>query len=322
MKERNELARAINDLPDDLLLEAEQTVRTGKVIKFRRFVAAAAVIALLSVTAGAASAGITWDKNKVSRQYLIDKFGGIYEEYYNGPESMGFEKLEITLPLEVTELPEENMEILRELTWRAGLASQGEAVDFYVRHRNGHYSIPDMPFDSFESLKDVEKLLGIKLDLPDAVRENLELGTENNWSYVWVRVYARPTGTEKTLEPAKLEIEFDLGRYAENGDADGIITLALTQEAAQEGMLVEGYSYEKEGEWWQEEATVGGYALELYGNDPQEGFDGVARAVYTSGGIGYEISARRYADIPFVSPNWPYYDTAKEMLLSVFAEGE
>ena len=29
MKERNELAWAMNDLPDDLLLETEQTARTG-----------------------------------------------------------------------------------------------------------------------------------------------------------------------------------------------------------------------------------------------------------------------------------------------------
>ena len=45
MKERNELARAMNDLPDALLLEAERPPLTGKVIKFHRFVAAAAIIA-------------------------------------------------------------------------------------------------------------------------------------------------------------------------------------------------------------------------------------------------------------------------------------
>ena len=52
MLERNELARALTELPDDLLLETERTARSGKVIKFRRLIAAAAVIALLGVTAG------------------------------------------------------------------------------------------------------------------------------------------------------------------------------------------------------------------------------------------------------------------------------
>ena len=61
MKERNELARALTDLPDALLLEAERPPLTGKVIKFHRFVAAAAIIALLAVTAYAASVGITWN---------------------------------------------------------------------------------------------------------------------------------------------------------------------------------------------------------------------------------------------------------------------
>lgn len=318
MKERNELARAMGELSDDLLMEAEIVAQPRKIIKFRRLIAAAAIIAMLAVSAGAVSAGVTW----VSRQDVIDRFGGIWEEYYDGPDSMGFEKLEITLPLEVTELPEENMAILRELTWRAGLSSQGKETDFYVRHRNGHYSIPDMPFDSFESLKDVEKLLGIRLDLPDAVRENLELGTENNWSYVWVRVYAKPTGTENALEPVRIEIEFQLDEVAENGSAYGNITLALTEEAAWEGMLMNAYSYEKEGSWWQEDASVGGYDVELYGNDPQEGFDGVAGAVYTSGGIGYKIGARRSADIPYYSPSWPYYESAKELLLSLFADSE
>lgn len=319
MKEYD-IAHAMTDISDELLLEAENAGRRRKPIRFRRLVAAVAVIAALAVTAGAVSVGITWNKNKVSRQDVIQTFGAIYEEYYDGPDSMGFEKLEITLPLEVTELPEENMEIIRRLTQQAGRGNQGEEVDFYVRHRNGHYTIPEMPFDSFESLKDVEKLLGITLDIPDAVRENLEIGSQNNWSYVWVRVYASPTGPEKTLEPVKLEIEFGVGQYAANGAASGTITLALTEEAAQEGMLVESYSYEKEGSFWQEELTVGGYAVNLFGNDPQEGFEGAAGAVYTSGGIGYLIRSRWYEDASDYSR--PRFDSAKELLLSLLAEAE
>ena len=321
MFENNELARALTELPDDLLLEEAQVTHRKKPLKFRRLIAVAAVIALLAGTVGAVSAGISGKVERVSYLDLIQRYGGIYEEYYNDP-SLGFDKLKYSVPLEVTELPEENMEILRTLTWRSGLGSGGEAVDFYVRHRNGHYSIPDMPFDSFESLTDVEKLLGITLDLPDIVRENLEVVSEFGSPYVWVRVYARPTGTEKTLEPVKLELSFGLDEVATNGQATGSITIALTEEAAREGMLIESYSYEKEGAIWQEELTVGGYAVDLSGNDPQEGFDGWAEAVYTSDGIGYSISARRDADIPYYSPNWPYYDSAKEIVLSLFADTE
>ena len=321
MLEHDELARALTDLPDELLLEAEQTAKPRKTIKFRRLIAAAAVIAMLAGTVGAVSAGISGKIERVSYLDLIERYGGIYEEYYDDP-SLGFDKLEYSVPLEVTELPEENMDILRTLTWRAGLGSDGEAVDFYVRHRNGQYSIPDMPFDSFESLTDVEKLLGITLELPDIVRENLEVVTEIGAPYVWVRVYARPTGTEKTLEPVRLELSFGLDEVASNGQATGSITIALTEEAAQEGMLIESYSYEKEGAIWQDELTVGGYAVDLSGNDPQEGFDGWAEAVYTHDGIGYSISARRDADIPNFSPSWPYYDSARELLLSLFADTE
>ena len=321
MFENNELARALTELPDELLLEEAQVTHRTKPLKFRRLIAAAAVIVMLAGTVGAVSAGISGKVERVSYLDLIQRFGGIYEEYYNDP-SLGFDKLKYSVPLEVTELPEENMEILRTLTRQAGLGSGGEAVDFYVRHRNGHYSIPDMPFDSFESLKDVEKLLGITLDLPDIVRENLEVVSEFGSPYVWVRVYARPTGRSKTLEPVKLELSFGLDEVADNGQATGSITIALTEEAAREGMLIESYSYEKEGAIWQEELTVGGYAVDLSGNDPQEGFDGWAEAVYTHDSIGYSISARRDADIPYYSPSWPYYDSAKELLLSLFADTE
>ena len=332
MKERKNLSRAMTELPDDLLLEAEAVARPRKVIKFRRLVAAAAVIAMLAVTVGAVPAGINEIAEslpariselveKVSYQYLIQRFGKIWEEYYTDP-TLGFEKLEFTVPLEVVELPEENMEILQRLTEQAGRQTPGEAVDFYVRHRNGHYSIPDTPFDSFASLKDVENLLGIPLELPEAVRENLETVSEFGWPYVWVRVYARSTGTDGALEPAKLELSFGLEEVATNGNATGTIVIALTEETARDGMLIEAYSYEKEGSIWQEAQIVGTRDVTLFGNDPEEGYDGWAEAIYIQDGIGYCISARRDGDIPHYSPNWPYYDSAKEIVLSLFADGE
>ena len=119
MKERNELARAMNGLSDDLLLEAEQTTRTGRVIKFRRFVAAAAIIALLAVTVGAVSLGFTWKVEPESGEELVEKYGEIAWDYYkdNG-STMNFEKLEYSIPLGRVELPEAGMMRLRNILYR------------------------------------------------------------------------------------------------------------------------------------------------------------------------------------------------------------
>ena len=115
---------------------------------------------------------------------------------------------------------------------------------------------------------------------------------------------------------------FGLEEVATNGNATGTIVIALTEETARDGMLIEAYSYEKEGSIWQEEQAVGTRDVTLFGNDPEEGYDGWAEAIYIQDGIGYCISARRDGDIPHHSPNWPYYDSAKEIVLSLFADGE
>ena len=77
MFENNELARALTELPDELLLEAEHTARPGKTIPFRRLIAAAAVIALLAATVGAVSMGMNWNTEQVSRQDMIEEYGAI-----------------------------------------------------------------------------------------------------------------------------------------------------------------------------------------------------------------------------------------------------
>lgn len=323
MLERNELARAMTELPDELLLEQEWTARPTRIVKFRRIIAAAAVIALLTVTVGAVSAGITWQQSKKTAEDLIQRFGAIHEDYYETPNGiLDFEKLEFTVPLEVKELPEQNMETIRNLTRRWENKAQGEDMDFYVQNYMGHYSIPEKPFITLWTLADVEAFLGITLDLPDTLRTAIEQECARYDGLVWVRIYAGTAEAEGNLEPAKVEISFQVAEYATNGQANVTIAVALSEEAAREGMLVETYSYEKEGAFWQEEQTVGGYAVNLYGNDPEEGFNGSAGAIYTSGGIGYHISASRDADIPYYSPGWPYYDSAREMLLSLFADVE
>ena len=323
MKERIELARSMTDLPDDLLLEAEQAVQPRKVIKFRRFVAAAAAIALLAVTAGAVTVGIDWTLKKVSRQEMIEEFGPIYEEYYDDP-TLDFEKLETNLPLETVELPEENMGKIKELTQRMTQEKGGNEVDFYVQIHGESYSIPENPFVSNWSFADVENMLGITLDIPNALRTML-METDPPAGFapmVNVRLYARTSKATGDLEPQKVVIYFNLSCFSGLGQAMGTITVPLTEETAWEGMLVEFYSYEKEGPIWHEERTLGGYAVQLIGKDPQEGYDENVAAAYTSGGIGYEFHAHWRGDDPDYFPDMPYYASAMEILLTFMPDSE
>lgn len=318
-----EIARALTDVSDDLLLEAEHAGAPRKTVKLHRLIAVAAIIAMLAVTVGAVSAGITWSLSRESAEDVAEKYGGIALDYYKDYDgSQDFEKLELTLPLEVVELPEQNLEKIRALTQRLDDADRSEEVHFYVQDHKGYYSIPEDPFVSLWTLTDAENLLGITLDIPDPLRKALQTTTEDGDAAVWVKIYARAAETGGAPEPAKVEISFQLTGYATNGGVTGGITVALTEEAAREGMHVLHYSYESEGAFWQEEQTVGGYAVTIFGNDPEEGFDASAGAVYTSGGIGYCISAHRDADIPYYSPRWPYYDSAKDMVLSLLTDAE
>lgn len=320
MKEYD-IARALTQVSDDLLLEAENAGRRRKPIKFHRLIAVAAVIAMLAVTVGAVSAGLTWSVTKERGEDVIQKFGGIALDYYKEYDgTQSFDKLELAAPLEKVELPEQNMEKIRALTAQLSHVDRGEVVDFYVQNHIGYYTMAEVPSKSFGSLADVETMLGIGLDVPEALREAIQ--SEQDDSIVWVRVYAKAPEAADTLAPAKIVVSFQLTGYATNGGASGSITIPLTEEAAWEGMLVVSYSYEREGAIWQEEQTVGGRELVFFGNDPEAGYDGWAEAVYTEGGIGYCISARRDADIPHYSPGWPYYDSAKEMVLSLLTDGE
>ena len=109
MFENNELARALTELPDELLLEAEQTAQPGKTVKFRRFLAVAAVIAMLAVTVCAATMGITWNVGKE-----IHESSDFAMEYYKDNDgALDFEKLEYTVPLGVKQLPDWNMTEIR-----------------------------------------------------------------------------------------------------------------------------------------------------------------------------------------------------------------
>ena len=300
MMERNELARAMPELSDDLLLEAEQTARPGKIVRFRRLAAAAAVAALLAVTAYAAAVSITWTVEQEPGEAVVEKFGNIALDYYKDYDgTQSFDKLELTVPLEQVQVKEDSL--------------------------RGLWTHPDRQWDlsqrrdrimvGFWSLADVEELLGIELAVPEQVRTAIQKGAELYEDQpVCLRVYTEPEDTQSYV---KLVIDYRLEGYSTNGTVDGTITIALTEESAREGMRIECYSYEKEGAIWQEEHSFGGRTYMIFGNNPEAGYNGWCHAAYAEGGIGYSIDAYRYADIPYYSPNWPYYDSARDMLLSL-----
>lgn len=347
MKERNELARAMTDLSDDLLLEAEAVARPRKVIKFRRLVAAAAVIAMLAVTVGAVSVGLNWKVEPESGESLVEKYGEIAWDYYKDHDStMNFEKLEYSIPLGRVELPEAGMMRLRNILYRHWNLTQlmdyqnavelGEdqefwfdasVTDFYLQDFANAYGVSQDVGPCFATLEDVEELLGMKLKVPEALREAIRSESEKYGSGLDLRIFTGQTYAEVrelkgNADPVEVIVNWQLSGYCTNGIVNGTIIIPLTDERAQNGIQGLHYSYEKEGAIWQEAQIVGTRDVTLFGNDPEEGYDGWAEAIYIQDGIGYCISARRDGDIPHYSPNWPYYDSAKEIVLSLFADGE
>lgn len=344
MKERMELARAIGELPDDLLLEAEQTARPRKTIKFRRIIAAAAVIALLAVTVCAASMGITWSVGKETHNS-----SGFSQDYYKDYDgTLDFDKLEWSMPLGVTELPDWSMTELRsrlrfhwDLTQLEEYAEYHDApadsnffydsedVDSFMESFISRYSISKQVISSFETLEDVERMLGIDLDVPDALREAIRAESEKGYGRVLsVRIntadtVAQVTEELGTAEPTGIMIRYELRHYCMNGHVSGIIAIPLTGEEAQKGLEGLSYSYsEKEGAIRQEEQTVGGRDVTFFHNDPVEGYDGWCEAAFVQDGIGCIISARWEHDVPRYSDNWFYCDSARELVLSLMEDGE
>ena len=337
MLEHNDLARALTELPDELLLEAERPVRHRKPVKFRRLIVAAAVIAMLAVTVGAVSMGISWNTEQVSRQDMIREYGAIYEEYYDGPDSMGFDKLEYTIPLEVVELKQRNMDGLKDLLRRHwNLTQLEDYADFYDPEPKREFVYDSIQADyflmdfmarynlnrvvySFESLEDVENMLGVLLDVPQELRTMIREPAKYETSKVWIQIYtgiteAQAAKTKGSAEPTKVLVHIQYNMADTRAQAIGTIVIPLTEQTARDGIQGLSYSYEKEGAIWQEAQTIGGRDMTLFGNDPQEGFDGWCEAVYTQDGIGYSITVRRYAESPLTS--------AKEILLPLLTDSE
>ena len=343
MKERNELARALTDLPDDLLLEGERLTLHKRTVKFHRLIAAAAVIALLAVTAYAASVGITW--NVVPEQ---EKIEGHANSYYKDDDGvLDFEKLEYEIPMGVVTLPEQKLLDLESVLYRHWNLMQQEEYQSY------HDWTPETPFvyesfgvdtymesylnrfgtnlkhqPAFGSLEDVEALLGIKLAVSQEIRETIRAEFEQGNPYalnVWIesgKTMGEAAEAKGITEVAKVVINYELDHFCGNGWVVGSIHIPLTEKAAQAGVRGIYYSYEKEGAIWQEEQTIDGRTVKLFGNDPEQGYAGWCKAIYTEGGAAYIVSSRVESRDPGRSYAKPFYDTGRDAVLAVLGDGE
>lgn len=347
MKEYD-IARAMTEVSDDLLLEAEHARVCRRTVKLHRLIAVAAVIAMLAVTVGAANMGVTWNVEKESGEELVEKYGGLAWDYYKDHGScMEFEKLEFSIPLQRVEVSENAVSRLRNVLdrywhltrlddyamsheWKEDEEFVFDAwcVDSYMQHFVTVFGVSQSVEPCYGTLEDVEALLGITLAVPDTLREAVRAEAKKYGDAgLQVRIFSGKTYAEVTelkgwVDATKVIVSWQLSDYCTNGSISCSVTVPLTEEAAQQGVQGVYHSYKREGAIWQEEQNIGGRELVFFGNDPEEGYDGWTQAVYTEGGIGYCISARRDADIPYYSPSWPFYDSAKDMVLSVLTDGE
>ena len=342
-----EIAHGLTDVSDELLLEAAQAGQRRTRRRYPRIAVVAAIVAMLALTVGAVSLGITWKVEPESGEELVEKYGEIAWDYYkdNG-STMNFEKLEYSIPLGRVELPEAGMMRLRNILYRHWNLTQlvdyqnavelGEdqefwfdasVTDFYLQDFANAYGVSQDVGPCFATLEDVEELLGMKLKVPEALREAIRSESEKYGSGLGLRIFTGQTYTEVrelkgNAEPIQIVVNWQLSGYCTNGTVNGFISIPLTEETAQSGIQGLHYSYEKEGAIWQEEQTIGKWDVVLFGNDPEEGYNGWAEAIYIQDGIGYAISADRDADIPYYSSSWPYYDSAKAIVLSLLTDGE
>lgn len=341
MKGNHELARALTGIDEGLLLEAENAGGSRKTLPIRRVAAAVAIAASLAASVYAAAAGISWTVGKETNSGEGLALG--YYKDYDG--ELEFEKLEYQMPLEVVKLPERNMAEIKALLQRHWNLTQQEYyvnshdptpeaefvfdawdVDFFMENFVKSYGNGQEVSKCYETIEDVEELLGIELAVPEEIRDAIQKEAEDRWYMgLQVRIFTGKTCTQADaqkgiLEPTKVVVSYQLDHYVTNGPITGSITIPLSQEAAQAGLQGLYYSYEKEGAIRQEEKTVCGRDVTIFGNAPQEGYDGWSEAVYTQDGIGYCVMARWDGSLPtyiYSEDGTVIFQSAKDMVLSL-----
>lgn len=342
MKEYD-IAHALTDVSDELLLEAAQAGQRRTRRKYPRIAVVAAIVAMLALTVGAVSLGITW---KVVPEK--ENIAGHANSYYKDDDGvLDFEKLEYEIPMGAVTLPEQKLLDLESVLYRHwNLMQQKE-------YRSYHDWTPETPFvyesygvdtymesylnrfgtnlrhqPAFEDLEDVEALLGIKLavsqEIREAIRAEFEQGNLHALN-VWIesgKTMGEAAEAKGITKVTNVVINFELDHFCGNGWVVGSVHIPLTEEAALAGVHGIYYSYEKEGAIWQEEQTIGGRAIELFGNDPEQGYAGWCKAMYTESGAAYIITSRVESVDPGRSYAAPCYDTGRDAVLAVLGDGE
>lgn len=342
MKEYD-IAHALTDVSDELLLEAAQAGQRRTRRRYPRIAVVAAIVAMLALTVGAVSLGVTW---KVVPEK--ENIAGHANSYYKDDDGvLDFEKLEYEIPMGAVTLPEQKLLDLESVLYRHWNLMQQE------EYRSYHDWTPETPFvyesygvdtymesylnrfgtnlrhqPAFESLEDVEALLGIKLAVSQEIREAIRAEFEQGKLHalnVWIesgKTMGEAAEAKGITKVTNVVINFELDHFCGNGWVVGSIHIPLTEEAALAGVRGIYYSYEKEGAIWQEEQTIGGRTIKLFGNDPEQGYAGWCKAMYTESGAAYIITSRVESVDPDRSYAAPCYDTGRDAVLAVLGDGE
>lgn len=324
--ERHEIAFALTDVSDELLLEAERPCRQATFIRYRIAAALVAVMLLISACT-TVLAEVTWEIEDVqlrSEQVYVD----YYQDY---DEILDFERLTYSVPLKTVKLKADAYAAVQDLLMQEWSRWQeigkitpdlGKEHFFYDSQADDR-GFPEGEYPDLRNFEDVEALLGITLDVSDELRRYVRMKSDEG--SFGVEILCGLTGPEVRqlvwdggkVEPTRVVISFTLPEYyCGNGRVEGSVVIPLTDENAAEGFEIVCHSHENEGEIWQE---VRGTVM-IFGNDPLEGFEGWCDAAYSSDGIAYTLFARKSGLDPEKLFPKPTYDTAKEMLLPLLED--
>ena len=296
-----EIARALTDVSDDLLLEAENAGAPRKTVKLHRLVAVAAIIAMLTVTVGAVKYGI---------------------EYRHGRENAGetgWHTLAFEYPLAPVTIRQEAYDELTEAL-NADWSENWSNEDGWQQNQPElHYrGIAEQVEERICTIGELEEYLGLDLITSPEIDESARLKWEEN--------QAKGNGTSILIFPCADMIKYAAQEYTETGGVSlqGVVIWVYLGESgtnAYAGLricipLTERFAQTYPAEVWYSEPEVGDYeveALQITGREvlvctqPTDDLTKTptALALYSGDGICYYVYAsaeplRHWLDEPDV----------------------
>lgn len=301
MKEMD-LLRAMTDLDDELLdRESGAKFRRFPVMKF---VALAAALALMTVCVFAATGGVQYWFGSRTMNVMED---GLDYGYYGDGGDIQFDTVTYSRPFAPVTLDEAVYEKLEQVLldeWEycmseaeAGRFDYSEGDDFYYYTNSTRFEDErKVKAQMFDSVDEVEEYLGIDLDLSPEIKEAaaanqqwnnsnpITIGIWSGGTYADARQELEETGT---IKPAYVVIFFRLNEQRAGEEISCAFGIPLTQEFIADHGQITIPSFEKEGEVWGETVEVDGRTVTLFGNNPEEGYNGFCYAVFGVDGIEY-----------------------------------